>query len=71
MMGWKSAKKPPKHIGNVLCKWEGVDLDCDEYLMSVGWYCERESKWVVFGEPEAVVVQWHEIPKGWKRKEKK
>lgn len=67
-MGWKSAKKPPSDARDVVCK---CDVGCSEYRILIGFWYETGDRWCVDGFPHAVVVQWHEIPKGWKRKEKK
>ncbi len=66
-MGWKSASNPPDSIRDVLCK---CDMGAMEYRILVGWISNGK-EWIVAKFPDAVVVQWHEIPKGWKRKEKK
>jgi len=67
-MGWKSANRPPDTNRDVICK---CDTGCSEYRVLVGWYYESQGRWVIACFQDAVVVQWHEIPKGWKRKEKK
>lgn len=68
VMGWKSAKKPPDDTRTVLCI---CDVGDKEYIGLTGWFLHYSNKWFVFACPKAVVVQWHEIPKGWKRKGKK
>lgn len=64
-MGWKSAKRPPDNARDVIVN---CDTGCDGYRVLVGWWYDDGKRWVVAKFKNVVVVQWHEIPTGRKRR---
>lgn len=65
-MGWKSARNPPNNARDVIVN---CDMKCEEYRVLVGWWYDTDKRWIVAKFDDAIVVQWHDIPVGRKRRE--